>query len=137
MPYLIDSVCIWANRATSHWQVYIPPFEERKRILVVQCHPCSDSFSAACAKAALKGLQGKHDVRVRTLYADKSNLNSQDFLPALTCDERRNYYSLAESGSSSLAPEVADAVADLRWAQALVFVYPTWWAERRFCLASF
>jgi hypothetical protein len=39
-----------------------------------------------------------------------------DFPPALTSGERQAYHSLA-AAPELLAPEVQDAVADLRWAQ--------------------
>jgi putative NADPH-quinone reductase len=52
-----------------------------------------------------------------------------NFPPALTVEERASYYNIADPSNPSieLAPEVAEAVADLQWAQALVVVYPTWW----------
>lgn len=39
-----------------------------------------------------------------------------DFPPALTSAEQKAYHSLA-AAPEQLAPEVRDAVADLRWAQ--------------------
>jgi putative NADPH-quinone reductase len=53
----------------------------------------------------------------------------RNFPPALTAAERSHYYTGADPSNPSieLAPEVAEAVSDLKWAQALVVVYPTWW----------
>jgi putative NADPH-quinone reductase len=57
----------------------------------------------------------------------------------LTTSERAAYHDIAEGEGalatasrqdgtvSKLAPEVSESIADLRWAQALVLVYPTWW----------
>ncbi|HUG60241.1 MAG TPA: NAD(P)H-dependent oxidoreductase [Methylomirabilota bacterium] len=85
-------------------------------VLVVYCHPCPDSFGAAMKAAALDGLaDAGHVVRLADLYAE-------GFRPDMTEDERRRYHDagLNETG-------VEPHIADLRWAEALVFVYPTWW----------
>mmetsp|Transcript_34843 Transcript_34843/g.71150 ORF Transcript_34843/g.71150 Transcript_34843/m.71150 type:complete len:260 (+) Transcript_34843:73-852(+) len=138
----VGTLCTWINRATSYWQT-IPPVKESKRVLLVQCHPVPTSFNAACARAAATGLRAAgHEVRFKTLYSDESIIstgtagsafNGRDFPPALTATERAKYHDIAADivsetqSDSKLCPEVAEAVADLRWAQALVLVYPTWW----------
>ena len=86
------------------------------RTLVVYCHPNPDSFVAAALDRVLAGLRASdHEVRVTDLYAD-------GFRPEMSLEERRTHL---EPGA---APELDGYVADLRWAEALVFVYPTWWS---------
>jgi len=58
-------------------------------------------------------------VRRRSLYAD-------GYQPVLSADERRAYYD-GLSSIRGVAPEVKDALGDLRWCDSIVFVYPTWW----------
>jgi putative NADPH-quinone reductase len=86
------------------------------RVLVVYCHPNPESLAAAARDRALAGLAaGGHDVRLNDLYAD-------GFEPAFSADERRRHLEPGAAG------DVARYVDDLRWAQALVLVYPTWWS---------
>jgi putative NADPH-quinone reductase len=86
------------------------------RVLVVYCHPNPHSFTAAARDRALAALGALgHDVRLTDLYAD-------GFEPAMTCVERRAH---KEPG---IAPELQHYADDLRWAEALVLVYPTWWS---------
>ena len=68
--------------------------------------PCATALDALATHG--------HDVRLTDLYAD-------GFEPAMSCDERRTH---KEPG----APELQRYADDLRWAQALVLVYPTWWS---------
>jgi NAD(P)H dehydrogenase (quinone) len=88
------------------------------QVLVVFAHPDPDSFGAAVRSAAVAGLErGGHEVRVVDLYAE-------GFRTAMTTEERIAYH----SAGPLLDPQV-QAHADLvRWAEALVFVYPTWWS---------
>jgi putative NADPH-quinone reductase len=86
------------------------------RVLLVYCHPVSESFCAALRDAAMETLSARgHEVRLIDLYAE-------GFDPVMRADERRRYNDLA-AGEHPL-PEHA---AQLRWAEALLFVYPTWW----------
>ncbi len=86
------------------------------RVLVVYCHPRSDSFAAALRDAALAALAAAgHESRLIDLYAD-------GFDPAMSAAEHRDY----EVEGVNEAP-IAGQLAHLRWAEALVFVYPTWW----------
>lgn len=85
-------------------------------VLVVYCHPCGDSYVSALRDAALDGLKAAgHTVRLTDLYAE-------GFRPEMSAEERRRYH---DAGSNE-AP-VASHVENLKWAEALVFVYPTWW----------
>ncbi|HUF98434.1 MAG TPA: NAD(P)H-dependent oxidoreductase [Ilumatobacter sp.] len=86
------------------------------RVLVIYCHPDPASLVAAARDRALAGLAtAGHDVRCTDLYAEA-------FQPEMTADERRDH---AEPGVASDLQHYAD---DLGWAEALVFVYPTWWS---------
>ncbi len=58
-----------------------------------------------------------HELRVRDLYAE-------GFDPVMRDAEWRAYF---EDPSVDARPLHADHVADLRWAEGLVLVYPTWW----------
>ena len=86
------------------------------RTLVVYCHPNPDSFGAAMRDRTLAGLRkAGHDVRLTDLYAE-------GFEPELTADEIAHHH---EPGVAAGLERYAD---DLRWAEAIVFVYPTWWS---------
>lgn len=87
------------------------------RVLLVHAHPDPSSYSHALRDAACKGLvAGGHEVDVVDLYAE-------GFRAAMSREERVAY----ESGSPILDAQVAAHVELLRRADALVFVYPTWW----------
>ena len=102
------------------------------RILLVYCHPVAESFTAAVRDAALAGLaEAKHEVRVTDLYAENFN-------PVMSREDRLDYHDTAIN-----TRHVADHVANLRWAEGLVFVFPTWnsgppamlkgWFDRVWC----
>lgn len=87
------------------------------RVHLVYCHPSETSFTAAVRDRALVGLHAAgHDVRVSDLYAD-------GFVPELSAWERTNHLAPPET-----KPDIAEYAANLRWCEALVLVYPTWWA---------
>jgi putative NADPH-quinone reductase len=54
-------------------------------------------------------------VRLTDLYAD-------GFEPVMSCAERQAHK------QPGVGPELAKYADDLRWAQALVLIYPTWWS---------
>ena len=84
---------------------------------LISCHPSETSFTAAARDRALAGLAaGDHEVRVTDLYAD-------GFVPELSAWERTNHLSPPDT-----KPEITAYADNLRWCEALVFVYPTWWA---------
>lgn len=86
------------------------------RVLVVYAHPCGESFNAAVRDRLLGGLSAAgHEVRVADLYAE-------GFDPVMGDAERRGYH----APGANEAP-VAGELERLRWCEALVFVYPTWW----------
>ncbi len=86
------------------------------RCLVVYAHPVETSYCAAlCARAVESLRAGGHDVRLLDLYAE-------GFEPAMSRDERIAYHTPGENEKP-----IAAHLAHIKWAQVLVFVYPTWW----------
>lgn len=85
------------------------------RALVLYAHPCEESFSKALYDTTCETLTGRGwDVDAIDLYKD-------GFDPVLTEAERRGYHDT----DTNTAP-VADYVARLQAAEALVFVFPVW-----------
>lgn len=88
------------------------------KVLLVLAHPCSDSYTHACADAAQAGLvRGGHEV-------DRIDLYAEGFRTAMSREERLAY----ETDDPILDPQVADYAARLKRADALLVVYPTWWS---------
>ena len=86
------------------------------RVLLIHCHPRAESFSAALRDTARQALEtAGHQVECRDLYAE-------GFTPTLSDAEHRDYLDPASN-----PPDVADHVASLQRAEALLLVYPTWW----------
>jgi NAD(P)H dehydrogenase (quinone) len=86
------------------------------RALVVYCHPHQNSFNAAVRDLVIAKLTDAGvEYRLCDLYA-------QGFQPVLTGPEWQGYLDCPSNQSN-----VAQNVADLRWCDALIFVYPTWW----------
>lgn len=86
------------------------------RVLVVYCHPCEESFNASVRDAALESLAAAgHETRLIDLYGS-------GFEPVLTADQRRRYHTPGDNERG-----IEEHLAHLRWCEALVFVYPTWW----------
>ena len=86
------------------------------RALVVYCHPNPKSFNAAVRDVVLAKLQAAGaEVRLCDLYA-------RGFDPRLSNEEWSGYLDCP----GNQAP-VSQDVADIRWCDTLIFVYPTWW----------
>lgn len=85
------------------------------RALVLFAHPCPESFSAALHGTVVEKLKGAG------WEVDDCDLNVEGFSPVLTEAERRGYHDEPDN----LAP-VADYVARLRAADAMVMVFPVW-----------
>ena len=86
------------------------------RVLVVYCHPDPESFCAAVRDTVVAAQEAAgHEVRLVDLYAE-------GFDPVMGRAERRGYH----DEPANQVP-VADHVGHIRWAESLVFVYPTWW----------
>ena len=85
-------------------------------VLVVHCHPDPASFVASVRDRVLRALDGTgHVVRVTDLYAE-------GFDPCFDAGDRRAHL---EPGTAPAQQRHAD---NLRWCDALVLVYPTWWS---------
>jgi NAD(P)H dehydrogenase (quinone) len=88
------------------------------KVLVVHAHPQADSLGAALSRTAVEALQSAgHDVVALDLYGI-------GFQAAMTAAERERY----ESDDPVVDPQVAEHITAIRAAEALVFVYPTWWS---------
>lgn len=85
------------------------------RALVLFAHPCPESFSAALHRQTVDSLTAAG------WEVDDCDLNVEGFQPVLTQTERRAYHEEPDN----IAP-VADYVARLQAAQALVMVFPVW-----------
>ena len=86
-------------------------------VLVLQAHPSAESFNrAVCATAVDALAAGGHEVRTVHLYDER-------FVAAMSGAERVAYH----SDTPILDDAVARHADHVRWAEALVFVYPTWW----------
>jgi putative NADPH-quinone reductase len=86
------------------------------RITVVHAHPSPNSFSRALFNTVIESLDG-HDLDVCNLYDD-------GFDPVLSATEHRDY--LADNPERDQL--VARYISFVERAEAIVFVYPTWWA---------
>ena len=88
------------------------------RVLVIHSHPVTDSFSGALRDSAIEGARAAgHDVRVL-------DLGAVSFNPVMSAEELRGYKAVTPAANEDLTVHI-DAV---RWADVLVFVYPTWWS---------
>jgi len=86
------------------------------RILLVYAHPLEQSYASALRDAVLSTLaEGGHQVDLCDLYAE-------GFQAALTREERLVYHSAPAN-----AEAVARDVERLRWAEGVIFVFPSWW----------
>ena len=86
------------------------------RILLVYCHPVPESFAASIRDETIASLEARgHEVRLLDLYAI-------GFDPVMGAEERRRYNHLPAEHHP-----LPEHIAHLRWAEGLVFVYPTWW----------
>lgn len=84
--------------------------------LVIHCHPNPESFNAALYRAACEALSAAgHALRTIDLYAE-------GFDPVLSREERAVY----DSAPQRIVARVQPHVDALRWAEHLVFVYPSW-----------
>lgn len=89
-----------------------------RRVLVVYCHPLGNSLIAAAHQRVISGLEASGaDYRQRDLY-------EEGFQPELSADEHRTHV------ETTVASDIQPHADDLRWADTLVFVYPTWWGAQ-------
>lgn len=86
------------------------------RALIVYCHPSPKSFTSAVLDTVTDRLHASGaETRVIDLY-------QSGFDPVLSPAEWGGYLNTPDN-----ADPVSDDVAALRWADTLIFVYPTWW----------
>jgi len=96
------------------------------RVLVIYAHPLADSFAAALHQAIVAALRRSgHEV-------DDCDLYAEGFDPVLSAAERRTYNSPSPDLSG-----VAEHVAQLSAAEALVLCFPTWWYGMRAILKGY
>lgn len=93
-----------------------------KKILLILGHPAKDTFCGALAESYKKGAV-KAGAEVAEL-----NLADLEFDPVL----HRGYRAIQE-----LEPDLVCAQELIKWAEHLVFVYPTWWATMPALLKGF
>ncbi len=87
--------------------------------LIVHAHPNPDSFNHATRSVAVDTLrQLGHRVDVIDLYAI-------DYQPCLTEQEHVDYHSLVEQGPDDVVAAHMQLLAE---ANAIIFIYPTWWS---------
>ncbi len=87
------------------------------RVLVVQAHPHAESFNQAICEVAIRSLQANgHAVDLIDLYAE-------GFVAAMSAAERLAY----ECPEPILSEQVRRHATLVGQADAVVFVYPTWW----------
>lgn len=87
------------------------------RLLLVVAHPSPESYGARLQRIAAETLAAAgHDVRLRDLYAEA-------FDPVMRAEEWAAYFENPAASAATLS----DHVGDIRWAEGLVLVYPTWW----------
>ncbi|MNZ56451.1 hypothetical protein D3C78_743970 [compost metagenome] len=86
----------------------------KKKILIIQGNPNPDSFCSGLAEAYYQGaVQSGMDVRILHLHALSFNPN----------------LSFGYAKRTELEPDLIEAQASIKWADHLVFVYPTWWGS--------
>eukprot|EP01031_Cornospumella_fuschlensis_P029576 gene29576-35701_t len=152
-----NGLTVFIAQKVNSWTSLInaPPNINKKprKVLVVQCHPCKDSYNVQLADAVARGLlSGGHTVRMRRLYDydedyslqkahDRFSLQSyadkerKCIRATLSSADKETYHSVEHTKdrddkkevSLSVPSDIKEAVADLLWCDSLVFVYPTWW----------
>lgn len=86
-------------------------------MLVIYAHPVPTSFNAAVFETVTRSLTSAgHQVRAVDLYAE-------EFQPVLTRADREAYL----ENTDYLSDQVRDHIDNLKWADGLVFVFPTWY----------
>jgi NAD(P)H dehydrogenase (quinone) len=87
-------------------------------VVVVFAHPSADSFGQAICSTAVNALESSgHNVSLLALY-------QSHFAAAMSREEWLAYH----GETPALDPDVAAHGALVRNADALIFIYPTWWS---------
>lgn len=86
------------------------------RILVIFAHPVETSFGAVVNQRVIMSLCGQgHEVRGLDLY-------DCGFEPVLTRHELLAYFEVGDHRKP-----LDDHISLIKWAEGMIFVYPTWW----------
>ena len=88
-------------------------------IVVVLGHPSADSFCAAIFQEILRALESQPTHNITAI-----RLADENFITAMSTAERAAY----ETSSPLISDETKLHAAALKQAEALIFVYPTWWS---------
>ncbi len=86
----------------------------KKKVLIILGHPNKESFCAALTESYAEGAK-KWAKEVRLIYLD-----DLDFDPIL----HKGYDVIQQ-----LEPDLLKAQEDIKWADHIVWVYPTWWGS--------
>lgn len=84
------------------------------RILVIFAHPVAESFNGGLFRLTVEILSKRHEVRT-------IDLNADGFDPRMSREERLNYHEAGEERG-----ELNPYIAELRWAEAVIFSFPVW-----------
>ena len=88
-------------------------------IVVVLGHPSTDSYCAAIFQEILRALESQPTHNITAI-----RLADENFITAMSTAERAAY----ETSSPLISDETKHHGAALKQAEALIFVYPTWWS---------
>ena len=88
-------------------------------IIVVLGHPSADSYCAAIFKGIVSALESEPTHNITAL-----RLANEKFSTAMSTAERAAY----ETSSPLISDETKRHAAALKQAEALIFIYPTWWS---------
>lgn len=86
-------------------------------VVVVLGHPSANSYCAAIFDSIISALDQQHKVSA-------IRLAEENFITAISSDERQAY----ETQSPLISDETRRYATLLQQAEALIFVYPTWWS---------
>ena len=87
------------------------------KTLIIYVHPVEGSFTSSVRDAVVGYLSAhQFEIRLRDLYVE-------NFDPFLSATERALHQT-----PPTTRPVLGRDVEDLRWCEAIVFVYPTWWS---------
>lgn len=84
------------------------------RVLVIFAHPAAESFNGGLFRLTVETLRQKHEVHT-------IDLNADGFDPRMSREERLSYHEAGEDRG-----ELNPYIAELRWAEAVIFCFPVW-----------
>lgn len=87
------------------------------RVNVVYAHPLADSYQASLHRRLVQALKTRGDEVV------DFDLYEMKFNPAMDAEERRSHFEV-----SRIPKDLQVYIDALRWAEACVFCFPTWWS---------